>query len=99
MTFLWPDMLWGLVALPLLVLLYLWLLRRRKKTALRYASLALVKEALGARSAWRRHVPPALLLAALGALLLAMARPAAIITLPSHGETIVLVMDVSGSMR
>ena len=98
-TFLWPDLLWGLLALPLLVLLYLWLLRRRKKTALRYASLALVKEALGGRSVWRRHVPPALLLVALGALLLAMARPAAVITLPSHGETIVLVMDVSGSMR
>ncbi len=98
-TFLWPDMLWGLLALPLLVLLYLWLLRRRKKSALRYASLALVKEALGARSVWRRHIPPALLLIALGALLLAVARPAAVITLPSHGETIVLVMDVSGSMR
>lgn len=98
-TFLWPGMLWGLLALPLLVLLYLWLLRRRKKAALRYASLALVKEAMGARGAWRRHVPPALLLAAIAALLLAVARPAAVITLPSHGETIVLVMDVSGSMR
>ncbi|MGH8797353.1 MAG: BatA domain-containing protein, partial [Caldimonas sp.] len=64
MTFIWPEMLWALLALPLLVALYVWLLARRKKTSLRYASLSLVKEALGARGAWRRHVPPALLLLA-----------------------------------
>lgn len=99
MTFIWPTMLWGLLAIPLLVLLYLWLLRRRKTTALRYASLSLVKEALGARSAWRRHVPPTLLLVALTALLLAAARPAAVIALPSQSQVIMLAMDVSGSMR
>jgi Ca-activated chloride channel family protein len=99
MNFLWPEMLWALLAIPLLVLLYVWLLRRRKKTALRYASLSLVKEALGARSAWRRHVPPTLLLLALTALLLATARPTAVVTLPSQSQTIVLAMDVSGSMR
>ena len=99
MNFLWPEMLWALLAIPLLVLLYVWLLRRRKKTALRYASLSLVKEALGAMSAWRRHVPPTLLLFALAALLLATARPTAVVTLPSQSQTIVLAMDVSGSMR
>jgi Ca-activated chloride channel family protein len=98
-TFLWPEMLWGLALLPLLVLLYVWLLRRRKKTAVRYASLSLVKEALGRRAAWRRHLPPALLLVAFASLLLAVARPAAVITLPSQSQTIVLAMDVSGSMR
>jgi Ca-activated chloride channel homolog len=99
MTFIWPTMLWGLLALPLLVGAYVWLLRRRKKTALRYASLGLVKEALGRRGAWRRHVPPALLLAAIASLLLAVARPAAIVSLPLQEQTIVLAMDVSGSMR
>jgi len=99
LNFLWPELLWTLLAIPLLVLLYVWLLRRRKKTALRYASLSLVKEALGARSAWRRHVPPTLLLLALTALLLATARPTAVVTLPSQSQTIVLAMDVSGSMR
>ena len=99
LNFIWPAMLWSLAALPLLVLAYLWLLKRRKKTALRYASLALVKEAMGARGAWRRHVPPALLLVALAALLLASARPAAVISLPLAEQTIVLAMDVSGSMR
>ncbi len=99
MTFFWPEMLWGLVALPLLVLLYVWLLRRRKKTAVRYASLSLVKEAMGRGSAWRRHLPPALLLTAVAALLVAAGRPAAVITLPSAEKTIVLAIDVSGSMR
>jgi len=99
MTFIWPDMLWGLILLPLLVLLYVWLQRRRKKTTLRYANLGLIREALGKTIAWRRHLPPALLLLAIAALLLAAARPAAVITLPSQQETIVLAIDVSGSMR
>ena len=98
-TFIWPDMLWGLLAVPLLVLLYVWLLRRRKKTTLRYANLGLVKEAMGKGLAWRRHLPPALLLLAIAALIVAAARPAAVISLPSQQETIVLAMDVSGSMR
>ena len=99
MTFIWPTMLWGLLALPLLVGAYVWLLRRRKKNTLRYASLSLVKEAMGKSSAWRRHVPPALMLLAVTALLVAAGRPAAVITLPSQQETIMLAMDVSGSMR
>ena len=98
MSFLWPEMLWALIAAPLLVLMYVWLLRRRKKTALRYASLALVKEAMGKSAAWRRHLPPALLLVAVSALLFAAARPTAIISLPSQQETIILAIDVSGSM-
>jgi len=99
MTFLWPTMLWSLALLPLLVLAYLWLLRRRKKTAVNWASLGLVKQALGSQRAWRRHVPPALLWLALVALLLATARPTAVITLPLVEQTVVLAMDVSGSMR
>jgi Ca-activated chloride channel family protein len=98
-SFLWPQMLWLLLALPLLVLLYLWLLRRRQRTALRYANLSIVREALGKGPGWRRHVPPMLLLLALAAMLLAAARPSASITLPSTQQTIILAMDVSGSMR
>ncbi|NIM42161.1 MAG: VWA domain-containing protein [Hydrogenophaga sp.] len=98
-TFLWPQLLWLLMALPLLVLLYVWLLRRRKRTALRYANLAIVREALGKGPGWRRHVPPVLMLLSLVAMLLAAARPMASITLPSTQQTIILAMDVSGSMR
>jgi Ca-activated chloride channel family protein len=99
MYFQWPEFLWLMLALPLLVLLYLWLLRRKKKTALRYASLSIVKEAMGPGQTIRRHIPPALFLLAIGAMLAAAARPMAVITLPSNQQTIILAMDVSGSMR
>jgi Ca-activated chloride channel family protein len=98
-NFLWPEMLWALALLPLLVLLYVWLLRRRKKATLRYTTLSLVREAMGRGGSWRRHVPPALILLALASLLLATARPTAKVTLPISEKTIILAMDVSGSMR
>ncbi len=98
-TFLWPQFLWLLLALPMLVLLYWWLLRRKKRTALRYANLAIVREAMGRGPGWRRHVPPVLMLLAFAAMLLASARPMASIALPSTQQTIILAMDVSGSMR
>ncbi|AEG94312.1 VWA domain-containing protein [Ramlibacter tataouinensis] len=99
MHFLWPQYLWLLLALPLLVLLYTWLLRRKKKMALRYASLSIVKEAMNTGQTVRRHIPPLLFLLAFAAMLLASARPVSTITLPSAQQTIILAMDVSGSMR
>jgi Ca-activated chloride channel homolog len=99
MTFLWPEMLLLLVTLPALVAAYVYLLRRKKKAALSYASLNIVKEAMDARQKWRRHIPPLLFLVALTAMMIAMARPAAMVTLPSQQRTIILAMDVSGSMR
>ncbi len=98
LIFLWPHFLWMLLLLPVLVALYFWFLSRKKKTALRFASLSIIKEAVGAQR-WRRHVPPALFLLSLAAMLLAAARPLAVISLPSNQETIILAMDVSGSMR
>jgi Ca-activated chloride channel family protein len=99
MSFMWPDLLWLLLLLPLLVAVYILLLRRKKKLALRYASLSIVKEALGAGNRIRRHVPPALMLLSIAVMLVAIARPTAVITLPSLHETVILAMDVSGSMR
>ena len=99
MTFLWPELLWLLLLLPALVAMYLYVLRRKKKFALRYASLEIVKEAMGGGMGVRRHLPPALLLLALAVMILAIARPAATVTLPSQHETVILAMDVSGSMR
>jgi Ca-activated chloride channel family protein len=99
MHFLWAQNLWLLAALPLLVFVYVWLLRRKRKLAVRYASLSVVKEAMGAGQQIRRHIPPALFLLALAAMLLAAARPVAVVTLPSNQQTIILAMDVSGSMR
>ena len=99
MTFFWPEMLWLLLLVPALLGAYVLLLRRKKKAALRYASLSLVREALGAGQRFRRHVPPLLFLMALALMLVAVARPSAVVTLPSQHETVILAMDVSGSMR
>ena len=99
MSFMWPEMLMLLAVLPLLVALYLWLLHRRKKNALRYAGLSLVREAVGSGQTVRRHLPPLLFLLSLTAMIVAVARPTAVVTLPSAHETVVLAMDVSGSMR
>lgn len=97
MNFLWPQFLWAMLALPLLPVLYVWLLRRGSRTALRYSTLAVVREA--SNRPWRRHVPAALLLAACSVLALAMARPTLTLTLPWARSSIILAIDVSLSMR
>ncbi len=99
MTFVWPQMLWLLAAVPVVIAVYVMLMRRKRKAALRYASLTLVKDAQGATQRVRRHVPPFLFLVALILMIVAIARPAAVVTLPSAHETVILAMDVSGSMR
>src|SRR5919112_1493810 len=99
MRFLSPALLWLLVAVPLLVAAYVLLLQRRKPAAVRLASVAVIREALGRGHRVRRHLPPLLLLLALAAMLLAIARPTAVITLPSEQRTIILAIDVSLSMR
>src|SRR5438067_12944697 len=99
MKFLWPEMLWLLLMVPALVAAYFFLLRRKKEDALQYASLSMVKEAMGTGQRFRRHIPPLLFLVALIAMIVAIARPAAVVTLPSQHQTIILAMDVSGSMR
>ncbi len=99
MTFLWPHMLWLLGVIPALVATYVWLLRRKKKAALRYASLTLLKEALGTGQQIRRHLPPLMFLLGLTVLIVGVARPVAVVSLPLQQQTIILAMDVSGSMR
>lgn len=98
-SFMWPEMLLTLVLVPVAITLYLWLLGRRKKQAVRYSGLGLVREAMGRGPGWRRHVPPALLLLALTLLLIATARPSMRLVLPSQQRMVVLAMDVSISMR
>jgi Ca-activated chloride channel family protein len=99
MSFQWPNLLWGLLAVPALIGLYLWLLGRRKRSTVRLASISVAREALGRGPGWRRHVPPALMLGAVAVLLFAAARPLAVVKLPLTERTIMLAMDVSGSMR
>ena len=97
MSFLWPQNLWWMLAVPLLLALYLWVLRRGVRQVVRLSSIGTAR--LARSRTWRRHVPPALLLAALALLLLAGARPIGWVTLPWAKSTILLAMDVSLSMR
>jgi len=96
LEFLWPAMLWALAAVPLLAALYLRLLARRRALAGRYASLETAGQPAGAL---RRHLPALLLLLGVCAMLLALARPQAKIVLPAQARTVVVAIDISGSMR
>ena len=98
MDMLWPRFLYLLGAIPLLIAIYIWMLRRRRRYAVRYSSLALVREALGKPSQLRRHLPFALFLLALASLIVALARPVSVVSMPSSQTTIILAMDVSRSM-
>ncbi|MCC6195998.1 MAG: VWA domain-containing protein [Burkholderiales bacterium] len=98
MRFLWPEVLWLLLAVPLLVAAYVLALRRRKKAAVRFGSVALIRDAMGAGMFLRRHVPPFLFLLALTLAIVGIARPATRITLPTMQQTVILAIDVSLSM-
>ncbi len=98
MTFEWPLALLGLVAIPILALIYVAMQRRRQHYALRYASVSLVRQAVGSGPGLKRHIPAVLYLVALAAMIIALARPQAAIPTPSTTGTVILSIDVSGSM-
>jgi Ca-activated chloride channel family protein len=98
MEFLWPGFLLLLWSIPVLVIAYVLILRRRKKYAVRYSSLSLVRVAMTKQSQWRRHLPFILFLLAIASLMLALSRPVTTATLPAPNATIILAMDVSRSM-
>lgn len=99
MRFLWPDTLWLLLFVPALIGMYLYMLSRKKKAAVSYASLMLVRDAIGPGQKIRRHLPPALFLLAMILAIVAIARPTAPIVLPSEYMTLIMAMDVSRSME
>jgi len=98
MSFIWPTALLLLVVVAGLAALYVLAQRRRHRYALRYANLSLVREAIGKGPGWRRHVPPALFLLALAFMSIGVARPQAVVAVPSQEGTVILAIDVSGSM-
>ena len=98
MTFQWIGLLVLLAIVPLLIGIYAWSLRRRRPTAARYSSLALIRAAAPGSSRMRRHLPFALVAAASAALVIALGRPAVVVGVPTNQTTIILAMDVSGSM-
>lgn len=98
MSFIWPAMLIWLLLIPPFVVLYLRMQQRRRRLAASYGSLGLVQGAAGRQIGLRRHIPPALFLAGLTILMLALARPQTVVSLPRVEGTILLAFDVSGSM-
>ena len=98
MQFLWPGFLLLLLLVPLLIGLYVLGRRRRRPDAVRYSSLSLIRDALPGSSFIRRHLPFALFAVALAGLAVAVARPVVIASVPTNEATIVLTIDVSGSM-
>ena len=99
MTFETPLLLWGLLALPLALAIYVFAQRRRARYAVRFTNLDLLANVVQRTPGWRRHLPAALYLLALGALLVGLARPHATVLVPREEATIILTMDVSGSMN
>jgi Ca-activated chloride channel family protein len=98
MSFSWPWALAGLLAVPLLLMARWWLNRRRKRAAITVSSVALIRAALPGRTSWRRRIPVYLFLAGLLALAGGLARPQASLAVPSNNTSILLAIDVSGSM-
>jgi Ca-activated chloride channel family protein len=98
MSFLWPGFLFLLALIPILIALYLWTLRRRRKFAVRYSSLSLIRAALPGQFWLRRHLPFALFLLALAGLIATLARPVTVVSVPTGRATIILAIDVSRSM-
>jgi Ca-activated chloride channel family protein len=98
MTFAWPYALALLLVAPLVLAIYFVMLRRRRRFAVTYASLSLIREALPKRTRWRRHIPFALFLLALMSLSVAAARPQTVAAVPVSRTTIILALDVSLSM-
>ncbi len=98
MSFSWPLVLLALLLIPLVVAVYIWQQHRKRRFAVRYASLSLIREALPKRSRWRRHLPFALYLLSLASLVAAASRPQAVVAVPTKRASVILAMDISLSM-
>jgi Ca-activated chloride channel family protein len=98
MTFRWPFLLPVLLIVPIAIVVYVWLERRKRKYAVTFASLSLIRDAVPKHSRWKRHLPFALVLLAVASLVIAMARPQTVVPVPKSSTTIMLVFDVSRSM-
>jgi Ca-activated chloride channel family protein len=99
MTFLAPELLLGLLLIPVAIGFYLWAQRRRTRYAVRFTNLDLLANLAPKRPSWRRHLPPVLYLGAIAALLIGLARPQMVVPVPREDATVILAIDVSGSMR
>jgi Ca-activated chloride channel family protein len=98
MSFIWPAMLFSLVLIPLLVVFYVRLQNRRRQLAANFSRLWLREGVQAPGPGWRRHISPLFFLAGLSLLLMALARPQAVVSLPKVEGTVILAFDVSDSM-
>jgi Ca-activated chloride channel family protein len=99
MTFETPLALLALLLIPVVLLGYMVVQGRREKYAVRFTNLDLLANVAHGAPGWRRHLPPVLYVVALFALVVSLARPHAIVLVPKEQATVMLVMDVSGSME
>ena len=98
MDLLWPGLLVLMVLIPILIGLYIWILRRRTRFVVRYSSLSLIRDSLPKHSLLRRHLPFGIFLAGLACLLFALTRPVAILSVPTNQTTVIIAIDASRSM-
>jgi Ca-activated chloride channel family protein len=98
MSFIWPELLFLLVLVPLFVALLIRMQQRRRELAARYGGLGLTQAAAAREPGARRQIPPALFLIGLTILGVALARPQAVVSLPRIEGVVILAFDVSGSM-
>jgi len=99
MTFAWPGMLWLFALVPALAAVYALVLRRRRKNALGVQRVIRLSDAVGRGPGLRRHLPALLFLLGASAGIVALARPSAALPMPGQRGTVILSLDVSGSMR
>jgi len=99
-TFQWPWLLFlPLIIIPILVVLYVVAQMQRRKYALRFTNVALLSQVAGKGPGIRRHIPAVLFLSGLTFLLISLARPEATIRIPKDEASVVVAIDVSGSMQ
>ncbi len=99
MDFIWPSLLWSLLLVPVILAVYVAIQRRRRRYALRYSSLLVLRQTMTPGHRVRRHIPTALFLLGLAAMLFALARPQTLAIVPLDARTVILAIDISGSMR
>src|SRR4051794_1250291 len=99
MSFGEPILLFGLVLVPLAALVYVAMGARKRREAVGFANPALMPNLVTAHPGWRRHLPPLLLLLALAAMIVALARPQRTVAAPERAATVMMVTDISGSMN
>lgn len=98
MTFIWSTLLYLLLLVPLLLFLYLQMQKRRQAIAARYGDLGIVRDSSQGGKQAKPHLPAILFLVGITVLILSLARPQAMVSLPKIEGTVILAFDVSGSM-